>query len=132
MRRAAFVVVCGLVTAAAAGRAAQAKTPVPLAGRWEGTRTGEGGLPEPVVLVFEVKDKTFTGTMFRSDREFGPIAEGKIEGTKITFTVKDISCEGLIEGDSMTVSVQLDNGTQEFTVRKKPAGTARGRAPAIE
>ena len=131
MRRAAFVIVCGLVTAAAVGRAAQTKAP-PLAGRWEGTRTGEDGQSESVALVFEVKDKTFTGTMFRSGRAFGPIADGKIGEMKITFTVKEIPCEGVIDGDTMTVSVLFDNGTQEFTVRKKPAGAPRDRAPAIE
>jgi hypothetical protein len=127
MHRAAFVILFGLVTAAAAGTAAQTKAPTSLAGRWEGTRAGEGGQSEPVALVFEVKDKTFTGTMFRSDREFGPITGGKIDGAKITFTVKDIPFEGVIDGESMKVSVLFNNETQEFIVRKKPAGAAGDR-----
>jgi hypothetical protein len=127
MHRAAFVILFGLVTAAAAGTAAQTMAPTPLAGRWEGTRPGEGGQAEPVALVFEVKDQTFTGTMYRSGREFGQTTDGKIEGSKITFKVRDIPFEGVIDGDTMKVSVLFDNETQEFTVRKKPAGAARDR-----
>jgi hypothetical protein len=132
MHRAAFVIVSGLITAAAAGAAAQTKAPTPLAGRWEGTRPGEGGQSEPVALVFEVKDQTFTGTMYRGGGEFGQIAEGKINGAKITFTVRDIPFEGVIDGDTMKVSVLFDNQTQEFTVRKKPAGAAHARGPASD
>lgn len=106
-----------LIAAVAVG--AQTKTSVPLAGRWEGTRTGEGGQTEPVALVFDVKDKSFTGTMFRSGREFGKMTDGKIDGAKITFKVNDIDFEGDIDGASMKVTVIFVNTTQEFTVTKK-------------
>lgn len=108
-----------LVLIAAVAVGAQTKTSVPLAGRWEGTRTGEGGQTEPVALVFEVKDNTFTGTMFRSGREFGKMTDGKIDGAKVTFKVQDIDFEGDIDGASMKVTVIFINSTQEFTVTKK-------------
>jgi hypothetical protein len=108
-----------LALSAAIAAGAQAKSTVPLAGRWEGTRTGEGGQTEPVAFVFDVKDNAFTGTMFRSGREFGKMTDGKIDGTKITFKVQDIDFEGDIDGASMKVTVIFINSTQEFTVTKK-------------
>lgn len=124
MHRAAFLILFGCLTAAVAGTSAQTKTPTPLPGRWEGTRTGEGGQTEPVALVFELKERTVTATMYRSGREFGRAMDVKVVGTKVTFTLQDIPFEGVIDGDTMKVSVLFDNGTQEFTVRKKPAGHA--------
>jgi hypothetical protein len=108
-----------LVLIAAVAVGAQTKSSVPLAGRWEGTRTGEGGQTEPVALVFDVKENSFTGTMFRSGREFGRMTDGKIDGAKITFKVQDIDFEGEIDGASMKVTVIFINSTQEFTVTKK-------------
>lgn len=109
----------GLALVAAAAVGAQTKTSAPLAGRWEGTRTGEGGQTEPVALMFDVKDNTFTGTMVRSGREFGKMTDGKIDGAKVTFKVQDIDFEGEIDGASMKVTVIFVNTTQEFTVTKK-------------
>jgi hypothetical protein len=107
-----------LVISTAAATSAQGKSPVALAGRWEGTRTGEGGQTEPVAFVFDVKDNAFTGTMFRSGRAFGKMTDGKIDGAKITFKVQDIDFAGDIDGASMKVTVIFVNATQEFTVTK--------------
>jgi hypothetical protein len=124
-----MVVVLNVVMAGGVGAAAQAKppakAPAPLAGRWEGTRTGEGGQTEPVALVFDVKDKTFTGVMYRSGREFGKIENGKIDGAKIVFQVQGIDFAGAIDGTVMTVTILFDNATQEFTVTKKATDAHR-------
>jgi len=110
------------MTATVAAQNAQkpAPVPAPLAGKWEGLRQGgEGGAPETVTLIFEVTGKTFTGTMLRAGREFGKITDGKIDGAKATWTVREIPFSGEITGTSMHVTIDFDNGPIEFDVKKQ-------------
>ena len=109
-----------LMTATVAAQNAPKPAPAPLAGKWEGVRQGgEGGAPETITLVFDVTEKTFTGTMFRQGREFGKITNGAIDGAKVTWQVKELDFTGAITGTTMHVTIDLANGPIEFDVKKQ-------------
>lgn len=55
-------------------------------GRWSGTVSTPGG-DFPVTFVFKADGSKLTGTMLGMDGAEIPIADGKIDGSKISFNV---------------------------------------------
>ena len=95
-----------------------------LAGTWEGTlNTPIGALP--AAYTFTPTGETFTGSLTLSGSDQFPIADGRIRGDSVFFSV-DLSAvvlhhRGRLAGDTLHVSI--NDGTAEF-------GAALARAPA--
>ena len=57
-----------------------------IAGKWIGEAQGRGGATNPVAVELVVKGSTATGTVAIGEDPVKAIADGKVQGTTVTFT----------------------------------------------
>jgi hypothetical protein len=85
-----------------------------ITGTWKGSMDMMG---QPIELTFNFKadGNTFTGTTVGPGGNESPISNGKIDGEKISFTVKTtgkmemtINYKGTYSGDEMKLTMQFD------------------------
>jgi hypothetical protein len=80
-------------------------------GRWSGTLSTPGG-DFPITFVFKAEGNTLTGSMLGMDGTPLPIANGKIDGDKISYTVTidfgGMALEMIYKGVVKATEVQLE------------------------
>jgi len=92
-------------------------------GNWEGTvKTPNGDMA--LTFVFKADGAKLTGTVQSPMGEL-PIADGKIDGDKITFNVdaggNTIAHEGKLNGDTMTMHSHSSWGDMDFDLKRAAA-----------
>jgi hypothetical protein len=96
-------------------------------GKWSGTFAPEGQNPSGAYVVLKQSGETLTGSAGPEETQQWPIANGKIQGNKITGTVT--SPEGMVFKLDLTVDgdrIKGDvTGTQEGQVMKGKVDLAR-------
>jgi hypothetical protein len=121
-KRIAFLSVCFVIAALTLAWAADVN------GKWTAQVPGRDGQTRELTFNFKAEGEKLTGTMSgqRGDSE---IAEGKINGDQISFTVKinlqgterKFLYKGTISGDEMKVTRTIEGGNmppQEFTAKR--------------
>jgi hypothetical protein len=95
-------------------------------GNWSGAvNTPNGDLP--VGFVFKADGATLTGSMIGPDGSPSPIANGKIDGSNLTFTVDlnfngnsfSLSYKGVLDGEQIKMSSEFQGQVFEFVVKKQ-------------
>lgn len=99
----------GLALLLASGAAAQA--PASFTGTWEGPFNHEGRI-EHMAFVLAQHDSVVTGESYRGAEEFGPVADGRVSGDTVWFTILQLPVEGVLDGDRMRVTLTVYNGTR--------------------
>ena len=88
-------------------------------GTWNGEVAGMGGgEPMKISYTFKADGKTLTGTTKDMNGEDMSIKDGKIDGNKISFSVKmnmgqnemKIKYTGTVEGDELTLKMDMGGG----------------------
>ena len=94
-------------------------------GKWSGAvATPNGDLP--VGFVFKADGTTLTGSMIGPDGSPSPIANGKIDGNNLTFTVElnfngqvfPLSYKGVLDGEQINMSSDFQGQPFQFVVKK--------------
>ena len=95
-------------------------------GKWSGAvATPNGDLP--VGFDFKADGATLTGSMIGPDGSPAPIANGKIDGNNLTFTVDlnfngntfSLSYKGVLDGAQIKMSSEFQGQVFEFVVKKQ-------------
>ena len=94
-------------------------------GNWSGAvSTPNGDLP--VGFAFKADGATLNGTMIGPDGSPSPIANGKIDGNNLTFSVDlnfngntfSLSYKGVLDGEQIKISSEFQGQVFEFVVKK--------------
>jgi len=91
-----------------------------LAGKWTGAEQGRGDVTYPVTLELVVNGEEATGTVSIGDDPVKALANGKVQGTTVTFTTPAtvngrevaVTWRGELKGDRLTFRRQLGNGPE--------------------
>ena len=59
-----------------------------VSGKWSGTFTAEGGEPQPAFMILKQSGSALTGSGGPDENEQWPLENGKVDGNKITGSVK--------------------------------------------
>jgi hypothetical protein len=90
-----------------------------VAGKWTGEQPGRGGAAgTPLTLELAVSDNTLTGKMTTGSDPGAAIADGKVDGMKVTFKVTnnvngnsvDVMYSGEVNGNELTLTRQRGGG----------------------
>lgn len=84
-------------------------------GNWSGQMAGPNGDAFAISFVFKQDGAKLTGTVQGPQGEPIPIADGKVDGNKISFTVNVneqmvIKQEGTVSGDEIKLTLKSDQG----------------------
>lgn len=94
-------------------------------GKWSGAvATPNGDLP--VGFDFKADGPTLTGSMIGPDGSPAPIANGKIDGNNLTFSVDlnfngntlSLSYKGVLDGEQIKMTSEFQGQIFEFVVKK--------------
>lgn len=101
-----FIAVLGVMLAPAWG--------ADITGTWKGSMDGMGQSME-FSFTFKADGNALTGTMKGPGGNESPISNGKIDGDKVSFTVKTtgkmemtINYKGTVSGDEMDLTMEVD------------------------
>jgi len=91
-----------------------------LAGKWTGAEQGRGNVTHPVTLELVVNGEEATGTVSIGDDPVKALANGKVQGTTVTFTTPammngrelTITWRGELKDDRLTFRRQLGGGPE--------------------
>jgi hypothetical protein len=95
-------------------------------GKWSGAvATPNGDLP--IGFDFKADGANLTGSMIGPDGSPSPIANGKIDGNNLTFTVDlnfngntfSLSYKGVLDGEQIKISSEFQGQVFEFVVKKQ-------------
>jgi hypothetical protein len=96
-------------------------------GKWTAEIPGRNGNTQTNTFTFKSSGTTVEGTM-TTQRGDTPIADGKVDGDTLTFTITrpgrnggdptKITYTGKIKGDSIDFSYDMGRGPQTFTAKK--------------
>jgi hypothetical protein len=95
-------------------------------GKWTAEVPGRGGNTQTNTFTFKVSGSTVEGSL-TTQRGDTPIAEGKIDGDTLTFSVSrpgrdgnvmKMTYTGKVKGDSIDFTVEGGRGPQTFTAKK--------------
>ena len=97
-----------------------------ISGRWIAQIPGRDGQTREVVYQFRSEGAKLTGTMTGPQGADIAISDGKIEGDRISFTVKlefngasmVRNYSGVVAGDEIRMKSQTQRGAQEFTAKR--------------
>jgi hypothetical protein len=96
-------------------------------GRWTGSMTTPGG-EVPVTFVFKAEGEKLTGAMIGMDGNEIPIADGKIEGDKISYSVTldfggmpfQMLYQGVVTPAEITLDGSVFDMPFQLVVKKEP------------
>jgi len=90
-------------------------------GTWKGEVSTPDGNTFPLTYTFKQDGTKLTGTVLSPQGDELPLDKGKVEGDKISFSVKVdmnggtvFSSEGTINGDEIVLKTKADTGDMEF------------------
>jgi len=91
-----------------------------LAGKWTGGEQGRGNVTYPVTLALVVSGEEATGTVSIGEDPVKALANGKVQGTTVTFTTPammngreiTISWRGELKDDRLTFTRRLGGGPE--------------------
>lgn len=91
-----------------------------LAGKWTGAEQGRGNVTYPVTLELVVNGEEATGTVSIGDDPVKALANGKVQGTTVTFTTPvlmngreiTITWRGELKDDRLTFTRRLGGGPE--------------------
>ena len=91
-----------------------------LAGKWTGAEQGRGSVTHPVTLEMVVNGEEATGTVSIGEDPVKTLANGKVQGTTVTFTTPAmmngreivITWRGELKDDRLTFRRQLGGGPE--------------------
>ena len=94
-------------------------------GNWSGAVSTPNG-DIPIGFAFKADGDTLTGSMIGPDGSPSPIANGKIDGNNLTFTVDlnfngnafSLSYKGVLDGEQIKMSSDFQGQAFEFVVKK--------------
>jgi len=94
-------------------------------GKWTGTFDGGGG-PMQLVYNFKADGATLTGATTGPDGTEIKLADGKINGNNISFTLNldlggmpfALVCKGVLSGTDLKISMDFAGMPFEFTLKK--------------
>ena len=105
MRR-SFLICAAMAALSAAAFAAD------VTGNWTGQMGPDGGMT--ITFHFKQDGAKLTGTVDGPGGDPMPIADGKVDGNKIAFTVSfndmKILHEGTVQGDEITLNIKMEGG----------------------
>jgi hypothetical protein len=118
MRRLTFVLCAALLALAFATGTAMAAD---ITGKWTTTMAGRGGGGEGFTITYNFKQDgaKLTGTVETPMGDPLPIADGKVDGDKLSFTITfeggpngamKITNEGAISGDEIKLTTKFEGG----------------------
>ena len=95
-------------------------------GKWTGTLTTPGG-DVPIAFVFKADGDKLTGTMTGMDGMLLPIANGKIEGDKISYSVSidfggmmlDLLYKGVVTSSEIKLEMSVLDMPFQVVVKKE-------------
>jgi hypothetical protein len=100
--------------AALAAIATAAAWAADVTGKWSGQMNGPDGGGMSITFNFKQDGTKLTGTVDGPGGEPMPIQDGKVDGEKIVFAVSfndmKIVHQGTINGDEITLTIQMDGG----------------------
>jgi hypothetical protein len=124
-----WIVLCGALTMIFSAKPIFAATDV--TGTWTGSLTAPDGSTFPLTFTFKQDGTKVTGTVLGPQGDPIAIADGKIDGDKLTFTTSfngmTISHDCTVNGDEMKVSTKTDDDQippMQFTVKRGAAADA--------
>ena len=90
-------------------------------GTWKGDSQGPDGNTFTLTYTFKQDGAKLTGTALGPMGDSLPIENGKVDGDKISFSVKldvnggmDFSSDGTIKGDEITLKTKVEGGDMEM------------------
>jgi len=94
-------------------------------GKWTGTIDGAGG-PMQLVYNFKADGATLTGTTTGPDGAEIKLADGKIDGNNISFTLNldfggmpfSMACKGVMSGKDLKITTDFAGMPIEFNLKK--------------
>jgi len=99
-----------------------------ITGKWNGEVQGRGGQTRPVTFNLKQDGGQLTGSMVGPQGRELPIADGKVSGDQVSFTVTmefngntvKTNYTGTVSGDEIKMKSQREGGdsTQEFTAKR--------------
>lgn len=101
-----------------------------LAGKWTGTEQGRGTVKHPVTLEVAVNGGEATGTLAIGEDPVKTLANGKVQGTTITFTTSSamngreitIAWRGELKDERLAFTRRLNGGPEMSPVSlQRPA-----------
>ena len=116
--RRALLVAALLVVAAPGAHGQSASNP--LAGKWTGAEQGRGNVTYPVTLELVVKGEEATGAVSIGPDPVKSLANGRVEGTTVTFTTSStmngreisIAWRGELKDDHLSFTRRLSGGPE--------------------
>ena len=100
-------------------------------GTWKGEMTSPDGNTFSLTYTFKQDGTKLTGTVLGPQGDALPLDNGKVEGDKISFSVKVdfnggtvFSSEGTINGDEITLKTKTEGGDMDFpplTIKRQKA-----------
>lgn len=87
-------------------------------GKWSGTFTPDGGEPQPAYMILKQSGTTLSGSGGPDENQQWPIENGKVDGNKMTGSVKDP------DGNIYTVDLVLDGDHLKGVVTMSHDGQA--------
>jgi hypothetical protein len=95
-------------------------------GKWTGTMSTPGG-DFPIGFVFKADGDKLTGTMIGMDGMELPIANGKVEGDKISYTVTidlagmmlELAYKGVVTASEIKLDLSVFDMPFQFVVKKE-------------
>ena len=122
-----FIAVLGVMMAPAWG--------ADITGTWKGSMDAMGQSME-FTFNFKADGNTFTGTTTGPGGNESPVSDGKIDGDKISFTVKTtgkmemtINYKGTVSGDEMDLTMEFDMSGMGAPPGGGPGGGGPGGGP---
>jgi len=100
-------------------------------GTWKGEMTSPDGNTFSLTYTFKQDGSKLTGTVLGPQGDALPLDNGKVEGDKISFSVKVdfnggtvFSSEGTIKGDEITLKTKAEGSDMDFpplTIKRQKA-----------
>lgn len=92
-----------------------------IAGKWTGTVPGQDGQDMTLTFNFKTDGGKITGNVSSPMGDI-PIAEGTIDGDKVSFTTEfngsKIVHTGTVSGDEMKLAVQMEGNNFDMTLKR--------------
>ena len=93
-----------------------------VSGTWKGDVSSPDGNSFTLTYTFKQEGTKLMGTVLSPHGDTLPIDNGKVDGDKISFSVKvdmdgtttNFSSEGTINGDEITIKTKADSGDMDF------------------
>ena len=94
-------------------------------GNWSGTVSTPNG-DFPLAFTFKTDAATLTGSMTGPDGSAMPIANGKMDGNNLTFSVDvnmngnvfSLSYKGVLDGEQIKMTAEVQGQAFDFVVKK--------------